>query len=511
MPATLRSAVTSRSLLALLCFACLVILIGCTPIGTPLDSGFLGVTSGGEQDIAASRAQIRSGYVPDPDSITVAGFLSEHDIPLTPPENAPEIYASVGHAWRHPFGEPAPMVDVFVRLGSTIDVSQFQRRPQNLAVVVDRSGSMNWSASDEDYRSKLEAVKQALHTLVDQLTAEDRLTLLSFNTRVTTDVPSTPGDSRDLLHNRIDKLEAKGDTNLYDAMRAGFEALAATADPARDSRLILFTDVQPTAGPSSSGEFLDMQRVYADAGIGFTLMGVGQDYGDALAADIARVRGGNAFYLSNEQRITQIFTEEFDYFVSPAASDLVLEIAIPDGVGVRDVYGVPDYAPGSRGALIHIPTLFFSAREGGGAIVVRLTLAQSPTFETDVSVAQLRMSYTLTDGTPRELGGELVLSAGLSPTADPPFYSDDAVRRAALLLDTALMLRAAAQAGYDGRYADGAAEIRAFLAEFDKRSLGMSDRTDATSRGLSDERALLETLLGTLERRARAAGDVSSP
>lgn len=465
----------------------------------------VGVTAGGQQDMAQSRAEIRQGYLPDPDAITVEGFLSEHDIPLTPPENAPEIYASVGYAWRLPPGEPAPMVDVFVRLGSTIDASQYSRRSQNLAVVVDRSGSMDGWASASDYRSKLESVQQALHTLVDQLGPDDRLTLLSFNTRVTTDLPATAGDSKDVMHNRIDRLKADGNTNLFDAMRKGFESLSATADGGRDSRLIVFTDALPNNGPSSSGEFLDMQRTYAEQGISFTLMGVGEDYGQQLAADIAQVRGGNAFYLADEERITQIFTEEFDYFVSPAANDLVLEIAIPDGVGIRDVYGVPDYVPGAHSAAVRIPTLFFSPREGGGAIVVRLTLAESPTFETDVLVGQMRMSYTLTDGTPRELSTDLVLGAGLSPAADPPFYSDAAVARAALLLDTALVLQEAAQAGYDSRYSDGADMISAFLETFDERSLGMSDRTDPTSRGLSDERELLESLLGTLEEDARWA------
>ncbi len=496
---SLRSCLLPTTLAALL----LVGLVGCPTAAPSFDNNFVGVTAGGTQDIAQTRSQIRDGYLPDPDMITVEGFLSEHDIPLEAPENAPELYASVGFAWRLPPGEPAAMVDVFVQFGTTVDVSQFSRRPQNLAVVVDRSGSMDAFASTTDYRSKLEAVQQALHTLVDQLTPLDRLTLLSFNTRVTTDLAATSGDDKDALHRPIDRLRAGGDTNLFEAMRVGFESLAGSADADHDSRLIVFTDALPNNGPSRSSEFLDMQRAFAQQDIGFTLMGVGEDYGNELAEDISQVRGGNAFYLSDEQRITQIFTEEFDYLVTPAAHDVLLEITIPDGVGIRDVYGVPDYIPGSRGALVRIPTLFFSPREGGGAIVVRLTFAEPPTFEMDELVGQMRMAYTLADGTVRELGMDLILDAGLSPTGEPPFYSEPAVQRAALLLDTALVLHGAARAGRADRYADGAALIRDFLKTFDERSLGMSDRTDPTSRGLSDERELLEMMLGTLDDYAR--------
>jgi Ca-activated chloride channel family protein len=233
--------------------------------------------------------------------------------------------------------------------------------------------------------------------------------------------------------------------------------------------------------------------------VGFTLLGVGQDYGGELAREISQIRGGNAFYLSSAARVQQLFEEEFDYFVTPAAYDLKLQITVPSWAGIRDVYGVPGYTPGQWGAVVNIPTLFFSPRENGGAIVVRLTFATPPTFDAPVIVGSASMQYTLRDGTFRQAGQELLLPAGLSPTAETPWFSEPTARRAALLLDTALVLRAAAQAGRDGRYADGARMIRGFLAQFDQATLGMNDRLDTTDRGLSEERRVLERLLGTLD------------
>ena len=479
--------------------AAVLLIFGCPSVTGPIDSGNTGLTTGGQQDVAQARAQILDGRIPDPASITIEGFLSEHDVPLNPSPDAPEIYASVGYAWRKPIGEPAPMVDLFARFGTTIDVSQYTRRSQNLAVVVDRSGSMDGYASDTDNRTKLEAVQQALHTLVDQLTPDDRLAIISFNQSVRVDLELTFGDQKQRMHQSIDALKADGNTNLFAALRTGFEKLAAAVDADHDSRLIAFTDALPTEGPSTSGEFLPMQRQFADAGIGFTLMGVGSSYGAELAADISQVRGGNAFYLSDEDRITQIFTEEFDYFVTPAAYDVTLQLNVPEGIGIREVYGVPDYIPGSQGAVVHIPTLFFSPREGGGAIVVRLSFAETPTFESDVTFAQASMTYTLADGSTRELGGALVLPAGLSQTGEPPYYSETAVERAALLLDAAVVLKEACAAGDRRQYAQGIALIDEFLQSFDQRTLGMSDRTAPTSRGLGDERDLLETLRSNLE------------
>ena len=58
------------------------------------------------------------------------------------------------------------------------------------------------------------------------------------------------------------------------------------------------------------------------------------------------------------------------------------------------------------------------------------------------------------------------------------------------------MLQDATRAAWDGRYDDAERMLEEFLDEFDQATLGMSDRTDPSSRGLKDERELLEALLG---------------
>jgi Ca-activated chloride channel family protein len=464
-----------------------------------------GVTSGGAEDVAWARAQIEAGWIPDPDSIAVEGFLSEHDIPVTPPEDpTSEIYPSVAVAWRRPFGEVAPMADLFVALGTTIDLDTFRRRQLNLVAVVDRSTSMSWSASDAEWRPRLSAVKEALYHLVDQLDGDDRLTIVSFSNSWRVDLPGTAGSDKDAAHAAIDRLKARGNTSMFAALKRGFELAEQQKSDTRASRVILFTDAQPNVGPEGSSQFIELIRSFAAEDIGFTLMGVGWDFGDELAREISYVRDANSFYLANSDRISTVFDEDFDFLVTPVAHDLVLDVRIPDGVGIRDVYGVPDYIPGTGGARIVVPTMFLSRREGGGAIVVRLTTSATPTFEEDVTFGELSLRYTLADGTRERSSLDVTVPAGTAPTGDPPYFSDPSLRRAALLLDTALVLKDADRAAYQGREADAGKMLTAFLAYFDQASLGMSDRTGRSSRGLRDERDLLETLLGAVQSRPTA-------
>ncbi len=470
---------------------------GCAPAGGNIDPGLVGVTAGGTSDNAEARAEIEAGYIPDPDKITVEGFLSEHDIPITPPEDAGEFYASFAVAWRQPFGEPAPMGDLFVGLGTNIDLDSFDRGPQNIAVVVDRSLSMEYSASATDHRPKMDAVKEALNRLVDQLGEEDILTLISFHSEVFIDVPSTFVRDTRAIRDAINRLKPEGNTDLYAALLRGFEKAEEQVTKGRGNRVILLTDAQPTVGSTLPSDIAKLVRDYAKRGIGFTLLGVGADFDTELAHEVADVRDANYYFLADSERIRTVF-DDFRFMVTPAAHDLSLEVQVADGVGIRDVYGVPDYTPGQRGARIEIPTLFFSRREGGGTIVVQLTSAAAPTFEEAITAGHATLAYTLPDGTRRTSETPLTLPAGLSATGEPPWFSEDSARRAALLLDTVLVLKDATRAAYYGNERDATAMLQDFLDYFDMASLGMSDRTDPSSRGLKDEREMLEALLGSV-------------
>ncbi|MCH8967327.1 MAG: hypothetical protein IID43_06580 [Planctomycetes bacterium] len=89
-----------------------------TPVGVV---GDLGITTGGQQDIASARRTIEGGGVPDPASITVEGFLSEHSIPVEEPEDAGLLYATTSVAWNKDFDAFTPLATIQIGFGTTID------------------------------------------------------------------------------------------------------------------------------------------------------------------------------------------------------------------------------------------------------------------------------------------------------------------------------------------------------------------------------------------------------
>eukprot|EP00198_Chlamydomonas_reinhardtii_P001623 XP_001690959.1 predicted protein [Chlamydomonas reinhardtii] len=108
-------------------------------------------------------------------------------------------------------GEEA--VRAVVSLKAVADVKQ--RAHVALTCVLDRSGSMSGE--------RIALVRETCHFLIDQLTPDDYLGIVSYSGGVRADVPllrMTPA-ARGLAHAMVDALEADGSTALYDGLVAG--------------------------------------------------------------------------------------------------------------------------------------------------------------------------------------------------------------------------------------------------------------------------------------------------
>lgn len=497
------------TLLAALCT------VGATP-GMPgcaslSNSGFFdgGVTTGGAQDMARARAVIEAGGVPDPDSITVEGLLSEHSIPLPAPDDTGAFYAVAEASWAADFDTFTPLVTIQAGFGTTIDFSDFARSPLNLAIVIDRSGSMDDTIDRRTGASKWDAARVAVDRLAAQLDSGDLVSIVLFNDETRTTADGVPGSDIGAIKSGLDGVRPDGATNFLRGMSRGYELVNKHRSSSRRDRIIVLTDALPTEGGRSKEGFLDLMEEYADREIGATLFGVGVDFGDELTYDISQVRGGNFFFLSDYDRIITVLDEEFDYLVTPVAYDLKLTVSVPFEFDVEDVYGVPFDDPPTHMVEVDVPTLFLSRREGGAAIFIRLRPGALVDLTQAVRVAGATMSYRTADGQEDTDTFSVRLPGNLDPAGETPYFANDAVRRGVLLMNTALVLQRASNDAYDWyRYAsyyggDGAwralDRLERFLTYFDQTAEGLEDRLSESSRALSEEREVVARLRANIQ------------
>src|SRR5262245_29910260 len=86
--------------------------------------------------------------------------------------------------------------------------TQRERLPLNLAIVIDRSGSMSGRP--------LEEAKRCAAMIVDGLSAKDHASVVVYDDRVDVLVPSRPVDDKGLFRRAIAAVDSRGTTALHD-------------------------------------------------------------------------------------------------------------------------------------------------------------------------------------------------------------------------------------------------------------------------------------------------------
>ena len=115
------------------------------------------------------------------------------------------------------------------------------RRPLALALVIDRSGSMQGE--------KLDVTRRCAAFLVEHLAPTDRLAIVSFDDQITLDAPLTEvGPHRPQLQAAIRGIHAGGQTNLSGGWLKGVETLSPLDEGTHTRRILLLTDGQANVG-----------------------------------------------------------------------------------------------------------------------------------------------------------------------------------------------------------------------------------------------------------------------
>jgi Ca-activated chloride channel family protein len=214
-------------------------------------------------------------------------------------------------------------------------LGKIERRPVNLGVALDRSGSMDGEP--------LAIAKAALGQFVDQLLPEDRLTIVAFDDIATPVVMGQKASDKSAIRMAITGIEVGGMTNLSAGWLSTSEIVASAADPGTYSRVIVLSDGLANAGITDHDKLAGIAVGLRTRGIATTAVGVGADYDDAVLSLVAAQSGGNLHHLDTLDGVGQILGTEFEELI---AQNLVLEIA-PDA-NVIDATVLSGYPVQSR-------------------------------------------------------------------------------------------------------------------------------------------------------------------
>jgi len=216
---------------------------------------------------------------------------------------------------------------------SATDQRRLERRPMNIAVVLDRSGSME----DE---GKMGHARAALHALIEKLDSEDIFSLVIYDNVV--DVlweAQRVGKGKNELRRIVDRVYPRGSTNLGGGMVEGFKQAGRFAGREYINRVILISDGLANQGITDPVELARIARTYRSRSISLTTIGMGLDYNENLMLSLSESGGGNYYFVERSQGMAGLLEKEFGSMSSVLAQNASIEISPGRGVHVRDVIG----------------------------------------------------------------------------------------------------------------------------------------------------------------------------
>jgi Ca-activated chloride channel family protein len=199
-----------------------------------------------------------------------------------------------------------------------------QRAPANVAIVIDKSGSMAGERIDNARRAAIMAV--------DGMGSNDIVSVIAFDDKVDVVTPATKVTDKNLIRAAIARIRPGGGTGLFAGVSKGASEVRKFLDKNRVNRVILLSDGQANVGPSTPAELGQLGSSFAREGISVSTIGVGLGYNEDLMTQLAGYSDGNHAFVENPQDLARIFKQEFGDVSSVVAQEIDVSIHLKYGI-----------------------------------------------------------------------------------------------------------------------------------------------------------------------------------
>jgi secreted protein with Ig-like and vWFA domain/anti-sigma factor RsiW len=264
------------------------------------------------------RRFLNAGRRPPADAVRIEELVNYFDYAYAPPAvDAPDPFAAHVAVAACPWNPGHKLVRVALK-GKEFPVGS--RVNSNLVFLVDVSGSM-------DQPDKLPLVQQGLRMLVNQLTEQDRVSIVVYAGSSGAVLPPTNGSNRAEILRAIDNLRAGGSTNGGEGIQLAYRFAREGFIPGGINRVILASDGDFNAGITSQQELIRLIESEAKSRVFLTVLGFGAgNLKDGLMEQLANRGNGMYAYIDSAREAKKVFVDQLQGALVTIAKDVKIQI-----------------------------------------------------------------------------------------------------------------------------------------------------------------------------------------
>ena len=303
------------------------------PRGRLLGEGYATIT---ENRPVSPKDQPLSTFSIDVDTASYANVRRFLDAGRLPPRDAVRIEELVNY-FHYDYPQPEGDVPFSVTLdaaacpwnsrhrlvriglqGRTVD--RGVRPAGNLVFLVDVSGSMQAA-------NKLPLVQQALTMLVEELSENDRVSIVTYAGNAGLVLPPTTGDQKQTIRAAIESLAAGGSTHGSAGIALAYEQAREHFIEGGVNRVILATDGDVNVGVTSTTALTDLIKEKARGGVFLTVLGFGEgNLQDGKMEALADNGNGIYAYIDGVREARKVLVEQLTGSTVTIAKDVKIQV-----------------------------------------------------------------------------------------------------------------------------------------------------------------------------------------
>lgn len=281
------------------------------PSSNPLSTFAIDVDTGAYSNV---RRFISQGEMPPKDAVRLEELINYFPYQYSQPQGDQPFSVNTA-VTQTPWNPKHKLVQIGLQ-GKQLETPP----PSNLVFLLDVSGSM----SDAN---KLPLLKQSFCMMVDQLSPQDKVSIVVYAGSAGTVLPPTSGREKAKIKAAIDRLEAGGSTAGAQGLELAYQEAQKNLIKDGNNRVILATDGDFNVGVSSDAELIRMIEKKRDKGIFLTILGFGMgNYKDGKMEQLANKGNGTYAYIDTLPEARKVLVNDLRGTLFTIAKDVKIQV-----------------------------------------------------------------------------------------------------------------------------------------------------------------------------------------